>query len=169
MALEPLHRRGSPLIAQNEQAAEDTLIANSLFWPSISVGLFNTKYGVDGTYDVERQAHCLRQGMIAVNKELRVWSCQQVNDGYDTLADVPSDLLGEGTEAEVHEKTELYNNAVFSHAMALLEGRYWSSADTVGDDGRAQDAQWSADEYYTERWEAMQDLMDEPRCIVELL
>ena len=164
MALEPLHRQGSPLVAQKPQADAAVVLDNAEFFPAIQLRDFDLRYGVDDTYAEERRVHCLNQAMLRVNEELEAWSCGQVALGYDTLAAVPSRKLG-----ECSEKLHHYRTAVYAHAMGLLQRRYWASADTVGSDHRAGDAESVADEYHAERWDAIRALTGVSRCIVELL
>lgn len=164
MALEPLHRQGSPLVAQKPQADSAVVLENAEFWPAIQLRDFDLRYGADGVYAEERRVHCLTQAMMWVNDELEAWSCEQVTAGYNTLDEVPSRKLG-----ECSEKLHHYRAAVYSHAMGLLQRRFWSSADTVGDDHSPSDFEAAADEYYAERWNAIRALTGEPRCIVEAL
>lgn len=157
-------RNGTPFVGQATVNGENVLLANDGWFPDVSLRDFRLRRQLDDSAHAdERLLDVLQQAMAQINEELAEWQCAHALR-YASLADVPSPQLG-----GCSTKVLAYHRAVYSTAQAILNRRYWASADSTA---KAQDMDAlaeSADEHQRERWEALQLLRGEPRTLTGAL
>lgn len=161
-AVDPAQLRlGTPFVGQQTVAASGPqLLANDGWFPDIDLADFRTVRQIDDTHSQPRVVDVMRQAMAQVNHELAIWKAQQLCAGVADLATVTSPKLGDKST-----KVMAYCRAVYSTAQAILNHRYWGMADTVGKPIYREALASAADEYHRERWEAIQEITDQPRTL----
>ncbi|VEA44738.1 putative capsid completion protein [Salmonella enterica subsp. enterica] len=99
-----------------------------------------------------------------VNAELYDFRKRQQILGWQTLADVPAEMLDGKSERIRH-----YHNAVFCWARAVLNERYQDYDATASGVKRGEElAEASGDLWRDARW-AISRVQDAPHCTVELI
>jgi hypothetical protein len=93
-----------------EQAPEQAeVIKNTPFWPDVDLSEFRSVMRTDGTVTSPRLKQLIRSAMSEVNAELYDFRKRQQALGFQTLADVPAEVL-DGKSERIHH----YHNAVFA-------------------------------------------------------
>ena len=120
-----------PFVAQKEiskDAENQIIIQNQAFFPDLKLLDFQMRYRVDGSHHEARQLQALKQAMLDINAYLTAthpsnrsnnWVERQQLAGYNQLADIPGNDLG-----EMKEKVFLYETAVFAKAKEILVDRW---------------------------------------------
>lgn len=154
-------RAGTPFVGQHAVSASGPqLLANDGWFPDIDLADFRAVRQIDDTHAHQRVVDVMRQAMSQVNHELAVWKAQHLSAGVADLATVASQQLGGKST-----KVMAYCRAVYSTAQAILNHRYWGMADTVGKPIYREALASAADEYNRERWEAVQEITEQPRTL----
>lgn len=154
-------RSGTPFVGQATVAASGPQsITNDGWFPDIDLADFRTLRQIDDTHSQPRVVEVMRQAMAQVNRELSVWKARHLSAGVADLSAVASPMLGDDST-----KVMAYRRAVYSAAQAILNHRYWGMADTVGKPIYREALASAADEYNRERWEAIQEITDQPRTL----
>lgn len=148
-----------------EQAPEQAeVIKNTPFWPDVDLSEFRSVMRTDGTVTSPRLGQLIRSAMSEVNAELYEYRKRQQLLGFQTLADVPAEVLDGKSERINH-----YHNAVYCWARAQVNERYQDYDATASGVKRGDElAEASGDLWRDARW-AISRVQDAPHCTVELI
>ena len=146
-----------------EQAPEQAeVIKNTPFWPDVDLSEFRSVMRTDGTVTQPRLKQVVLTAISEVNAELYDFRHRQQMLGWQTLADVPAEMLDGKSERIQH-----YHNAVFCWARAVLNERYQDYDATASGVKRGEElAEASGDLWRYARW-AISRVQDAPHCTVE--
>ncbi|MFM2480132.1 head completion/stabilization protein [Celerinatantimonas sp. YJH-8] len=152
------------LIANGDQNASGTTIANDGFFPDINSARMRAAMRLDSAISDERLTESIVAAMLSVNHELASYAMNAQANGYSNLKAVPDSPIN-GTTRPIW----LYRRAVYCTAAAELTEHYRSyDASGKGLD-EAEVLSYSIDEYRRDaRW-AIRDLLGAPRSTVDLL
>lgn len=141
-----------------------TELTNGDFWPTIKLDDLRAALRIEAAVTDPRLETAVVAAMITVNRELADWRAQQQAAGYATLAAVPGELIGTHTEQQ-----HLYLRAVQAATGAEVCERYRSYDTTGTGDSKAENLQYTIDEYRRDQRWAIRDLLRVARTTVELL
>lgn len=150
-------------IASGASPSDDRL-ANTAFWPELSVSAFRSAMRVDSVTTPERAQHALNLAAAETNQRLSAWQQSQQRQGYTTLSAIPPRPdQAEGTPER------LYLNAVWCLAKATLIERHRDYDTTHSGQANGDDAPDIAADYRRDAAWAINDLQNQPRATVELI
>ena len=151
-------------IATAPTAPDEGEIANSPFWPAISLADLRDTVRLDGTVTTARLTHAVVDAITSVNRDLADWRSARQAEGHTTLATVPSDVIN---NESVHLHS--YRRAVYAMTRANLLERYTDYSAT-GDGVKGADAKIvSSDDLYRDARFAIRDILGTTHNTVELI
>ena len=151
-------------IATAPTAPDEGKIANSPFWPAISLPDLRETVRLDGTVTTARLTHAVVDAITSVNRDLADWRSARQAEGHTTLAAVPSEVIN---NESVHLHS--YRRAVYAMTRANLLERYTDYSAT-GDGVRGADAKIvSSDDLYRDARFAIRDILGTTHNTVELI
>lgn len=151
-------------IATAPTAPDEGEIANSPFWPAISLANLRETVRLDGTVTTARLKHAVIDAITSVNRDLADWSIARQAEGNATLAAVPSEVIN-GESVHLHS----YRRAVYAMTRANLLERYTDYSAT-GDGVKGADAKViSSDDLYRDARFAIRDILGTTHNTVELI
>lgn len=151
-------------IATAPTAPDEGKIANSPFWPAISLPDLRETVRLDGTVTTARLTHAVVDAITSVNRDLADWRSARQAEGHTTLAAVPSDVIN---NESVHLHS--YRRAVYAMTRANLLERYTDYSAT-GDGVKGADAKIvSSDDLYRDARFAIRDILGTTHNTVELI
>lgn len=151
-------------IATAPTAPDEGEIANSPFWPAISLADLRETVRLDGTVTTARITHAVVDAITSVNRDLADWRSARQAEGHTTLAAVPSDVIN---NESVHLHS--YRRAVYAMTRANLLERYTDYSAT-GDGVKGADAKIiSSDDLYRDARFAIRDILGTTHNTVELI
>ncbi|EPC4025547.1 head completion/stabilization protein [Aeromonas salmonicida] len=151
-------------IATAPTAPDEGKIANSPFWPEISLPDLRETVRLDGTVTTARLTHAVVDAITSVNRDLADWRIARQAEGHTTLAAVPSDVIN---NESVHLHS--YRRAVYAMTRANLLERYTDYSAT-GDGVKGADAKIvSSDDLYRDARFAIRDILGTTHNTVELI
>ncbi|QIF43978.1 head completion/stabilization protein [Aeromonas veronii] len=154
----------SGFLPTNPTNKDEGEVSSAPFWPVINLNTLRAIMRTDGTITTERLRHAVIDAVAAVNSDLSGWAINRQSEGYEQLADVPSQTVN-AESVLVH----WYRRAVYSMARANLYERYLDSsatAEAVKDtDARDQ----TANDLYRDARFAIRDILGETHTTVELI
>lgn len=151
-------------IATAPTAPDEGKIANSPFWPAISLPDLRETVRLDGTVTTARLTHAVVDAITSVNRDLADWRIARQAEGHTTLAAVPSDVIN---NESVHLHS--YRRAVYAMTRANLLERYTDYSAT-GDGVKGADAKIvSSDDLYRDARFAIRDILGTTHNTVELI
>ncbi|WP_339023388.1 head completion/stabilization protein [Aeromonas salmonicida] len=151
-------------IATAPTAPDEGEIANSPFWPAISLPDLRETVRLDGTVTTARLTHAVVDAITSVNRDLADWRIARQAEGHTTLAAVPSDVIN---NESVHLHS--YRRAVYAMTRANLLERYTDYSAT-GDGVKGADAKIvSSDDLYRDARFAIRDILGTTHNTVELI
>ncbi|MBZ6769371.1 head completion/stabilization protein [Klebsiella oxytoca] len=151
-------------VAPEQVPEQAEVIKNTPFWPDVDLLEFRSVMRTDGTVTSPRLKQLILSAMSEVNAELFTFRQAQQALGYQTLAEVPADML-DGKSERLHH----YYNAVFCWARAQVNERYQDYDATASGVKRGDElAEASGDLWRDARW-AISRVQDAPHCTVELI
>ena len=154
----------SGFLPTNPTNKDEGEVSSAKFWPVIKLKDLRDIMRTDGTITTERLRHAVIDAVAAVNSDLSGWAINRQGEGYERLADVPSQTVN-AESVLVH----WYRRAVYSMARANLYERYLDSsatAEAVKDtDARDQ----TANDLYRDARFAIRDILGETHTTVELI
>ena len=106
-------------VAPEQEPEQAEVIKNTPFWPDVDLSEFRSVMRTDGTVTQPRLKQVVLTAISEVNAELYDFRHRQQMLGWQTLADVPAEMLDGKSERIQH-----YHNAVFCWARAVLNERY---------------------------------------------
>lgn len=152
------------LIATAPTAPAEGEIANSPFWPAISLAELRETVRLDGTVTTARLKHAVIDAITSVNRDLADWRRAREAEGVATLAAVPSEVIN-GESVHLHS----YRRAVYAMTRANLLERYTDYSAT-GDGVKGADAKViSSDDLYRDARFAIRDILGTTHNTVELI
>ncbi|UNM96723.1 head completion/stabilization protein [Ignatzschineria rhizosphaerae] len=89
------------------------------FWPSIDIQDFKQKARVPTFVDDEAAFHFLQRAALVFFNDVGLYALNQREQGYNTLAEVPSEMIGEQTKQEI-----LFEAAIFAYTKKLIVDHY---------------------------------------------
>ncbi|HDN9020211.1 TPA: head completion/stabilization protein [Aeromonas salmonicida] len=151
-------------IATAPTAPDEGDIANSPFWPAISLPDLRETVRLDGTVTTARLTHAVVDAITSVNRDLADWRSARQAEGHATLAAVPSEVIN---NESVHLHS--YRRAVYAMTRANLLERYTDYSAT-GDGVKGADAKIiSSDDLYRDARFAIRDILGTTHNTVELI
>ena len=151
-------------IATAPTAPDEGEIANSPFWPAISLPDLRETVRLDGTVTTARLTHAVVDAITSVNRDLADWRNARQAEGHATLAAVPSAVIN---NESVHLHS--YRRAVYAMTRANLLERYTDYSAT-GDGVKGADAKIiSSDDLYRDARFAIRDILGTTHNTVELI
>lgn len=151
-------------IATAPTAPDEGDIANSPFWPAISLPDLRDTVRLDGTVTTARLTHAVVDAITSVNRDLADWRSARQAEGHATLAAVPSEVIN---NESVHLHS--YRRAVYAMTRANLLERYTDYSAT-GDGVKGADAKIvSSDDLYRDARFAIRDILGTTHNTVELI
>lgn len=151
-------------IATAPTAPDEGEIANSPFWPAISLPDLRETVRLDGTVTTARLTHAVVDAITSVNRDLADWRSARQAEGHTTLAAVPSEVIN---NESVHLHS--YRRAVYAMTRANLLERYTDYSAT-GDGVKGADAKIvSSDDLYRDARFAIRDILGTTHNTVELI
>lgn len=151
-------------IATAPTAPDEGDIANSPFWPAISLPDLRETVRLDGTVTTARLTHAVVDAITSVNRDLADWRNARQAEGHATLAAVPSEVIN---NESVHLHS--YRRAVYAMTRANLLERYTDYSAT-GDGVKGADAKIiSSDDLYRDARFAIRDILGTTHNTVELI
>ena len=139
----------------------EPVIKNTPFFPDVDPKRVREEMRLEQTVSPVRLRRAIKTAIAETNAELSDWRESQLNTGYATLADVPTDKL-DGESVRVF----YYLRAVTSMATATLYERYRGVDASAKGDKKADSIDTTVDELWRDmRW-AVSRVQDKPRCIV---
>ncbi|WP_429234954.1 head completion/stabilization protein [Aeromonas salmonicida] len=151
-------------IATAPTAPDEGEIANSPFWPAISLADLRDTVRLDGTVTTARITHAVVDAITSVNRDLADWRSARQAEGHTTLAAVPSEVIN---NESVHLHS--YRRAVYAMTRANLLERYTDYSAT-GDGVKGADAKIvSSDDLYRDARFAIRDILGTTHNTVELI
>ncbi|MGE6118820.1 head completion/stabilization protein, partial [Aeromonas salmonicida] len=149
-------------IATAPTAPDEGEIANSPFWPAISLPDLRETVRLDGTVTTARLTHAVVDAITSVNRDLADWRSARQAEGHTTLAAVPSEVIN---NESVHLHS--YRRAVYAMTRANLLERYTDYSAT-GDGVKGADAKIvSSDDLYRDARFAIRDILGTTHNTVE--
>ena len=101
-------------------------ITSGDFWPEVKLADIRREMRLNGLVTTDRLMHMGTEAVITVNRQLTAWMAEQKDQGYSSLAEVPSEDINSSTVLMFR-----YRRAVFCIAKALLTEGY-RDFDTTG-------------------------------------
>ncbi|QJT12825.1 head completion/stabilization protein [Aeromonas sp. 2692-1] len=151
-------------IATAPTAPDEGEIANSPFWPAISLADLRETVRLDGTVTTARLKHAVVDAITSVNRDLADWRSARQVEGHATLAAVPIEVIN---NESVHLHS--YRRAVYAMTRANLLERYTDYSAT-GDGVKGADAKViSSDDLYRDARFAIRDILGTTHNTVELI
>lgn len=151
-------------IATAPTAPDEGEIANSPFWPAISLANLRDTVRLDGTVTTARLTHAVVDAITSVNRDLADWRSARQAEGHTTLAAVPSEVIN-NESVQLHS----YRRAVYAMTRANLLERYTDYSAT-GDGVKGADAKIiSSDDLYRDARFAIRDILGTTHNTVELI
>ena len=151
-------------IATAPTAPDEGDIANSPFWPAISLPDLRETVRLDGTVTTARLKHAVIDAITSVNRDLADWRRAREAEGVATLAAVPGEVIN-GESVYLHS----YRRAVYAMTRANLLERYTDYSAT-GDGVKGADAKViSSDDLYRDARFAIRDILGTTHNTVELI
>lgn len=154
----------SGFLPTNPTNKDEGEVSSAPFWPVIKLKDLRDIMRTDGTITTERLRHAVIDAVAAVNSDLSGWAINRQGEGYEQLADVPSQTVN-AESVLVH----WYRRAVYSMARANLYERYLDSSATTEavKDTDARDQ--TANDLYRDARFAIRDILGETHTTVELI
>jgi hypothetical protein len=153
-----------PGFVANSPSIEEPDIANSAFWPAISLTDCRAVMRIGSEITPERLREALLNGIIDTNANLTAWKDKQVLAGHTTLADVPAEAI-DGDSINL----TLYRRAVYNFAKAELTERYRDYDSTLQGGDRADNLDPTIDQYRRQAILAIRQISGRQRTTVELI
>ena len=151
-------------IATAPTAPDEGDIANSPFWPAISLPDLRDTVRLDGTVTTARLTHAVVDAITSVNRDLADWRSARQAEGHASLAAVPSEVIN---SESVHLHS--YRRAVYAMTRANLLERYTDYSAT-GDGVKEADAKIiSSDDLYRDARFAIRDILGTTHITVALI
>ncbi len=151
-------------IATAPTAPDEGDIANSPFWPAISLPDLRETVRLDGTVTTARLTHAVVDAITSVNRDLADWRSARQAEGHATLAAVPSEVIN---NESVHLHS--YRRAIYAMTRANLLERYTDYSAT-GDGVKGAEAKIvSSDDLYRDARFAIRDILGTTHNTVELI
>jgi len=151
-------------VTPRQDAAVETVIVNTPFWPDIDTKQYRNDMRQDGTITQPRLLEAARNAINEVNDRLAVWRRQQENAGYQTLENVPAERLDEEST-----RVQLYRRAVFCITQASVTERFRSFDATGSGTKRADSLDTTVDDLRRDAAWAINDLQSQLRMTIELI
>jgi len=140
------------------------VVKNDGWFPDISLSDMRAAMRLDGTVTLERLKDAAIAAIIYVNNDLQNWKSGKVQDGANSLADIPAQTINDESILLIN-----YRRAVHCMAKADLIERY-RDYDTTGEGNKK--AEWldsSADEQRRNAHWAIADLTNRRHLTVEII
>ena len=142
--------------------AQDAQVNNDPWFPAVDASKVRASCLLDGTVTVARLADAIESAIDTVNGELRSYKAAQIELGVASLG-----AAGDGRQAG------RYLRAINAHVQAELAEAYRENDTTPHNDSKTERIRERIEAKVAEhqrklRW-AISDLLDRPRCTVELI
>ena len=115
-------------------AAPEPPIANDGWWPDIDVVVMRESVRTIGDVTPKRFRDSAIEAILAINNELADWRAARQIDGYDSLGDVPANIVDGKSMLEVY-----YLSAVYYSTEAILTEKFINYDTTGSGDKRVED------------------------------
>ena len=137
-------------------------ITGDPWFPSVSVGQFDSLYRLTSTVSPEIKKNLLSTALLSVCEELKSLKTKypKANDFYD----IPHTFIGDLSSTELD-----FINAVYAHAKSLQTEQYRDFDSTAKGHDRADDIDDSTDHYRRQSREAIRRLIGKSRLSVSLI
>ena len=139
-------------------------VAGDTFWPPVSISEFRDAYAIAKAVTDTRVRDALREGMVHVRRELRVWKTAHVFAGASDLAAIDGETIDSVPAAEL-----LYRRAVCSVAAADIAETHNEVSATLDGRDRAEEQKAAADALRRAATHAIRDILGVTRTTVELI
>ena len=151
-------------VAPEQTLVKAEVIRNTPFWPDVDLSDFRSVMRTDGTVTQPRLTQILLSAISEVNAELYDFRNRQQRLGYQTLAEVPAEILDGKSERIRH-----YHNAVFCWARAVINERYQDYDATGSGVKRGEELSEACGDLWRDARRAVSRVQDAPHCTVELI
>ena len=134
-------------------------LINDGFFPDLDLVTLQKRYRLDATMSIDALYGAVLASVMLLNRELYPWACQQFNNGYESLAQVPAPVYGfqapPTTAAELPVQDSLHYVSLYEHAIfARVKGDLTreNSHHTLTHEGMNRQVRYHAlrDEYYSQ-------------------
>ena len=139
-------------------------IVSHAFWPIIDTAQLREVMRLDGTVTDARLAHAAINAVANVNADLSMWKAQQVNHGYQVLAEIPAEQINNQSVLLHH-----YARAVYCLARANLIERLRDYDATKQGETRAESLEQTIIDLRRDARFAVRAILGIPHTTVELI
>ena len=139
-------------------------IINDGFFPDVEPEVFKDTQRIADSVSNQVMRAKLITAIKKVRNDLEAYKTAQLNAGYMSLMEVPSDHI-DNQSIVVSD----YFDAVFSYAKAGILDVYQDTDTTVIDDDNLDLKTVSVDNYRRDGFEAIRRILDQPRATIELI
>ncbi|SEA27663.1 head completion/stabilization protein [Marinobacterium iners] len=153
-----------PGFVANSPSIEEPDIANSAFWPHVSLTDCRAVMRIGSEITPERLREALINGIIDTNADLAAWRFTQEQAGHADLAAVPAEEI-DGDSINL----TLYRRAVYNFAKAELTERYRDYDSTLQGGDRADNLDPTIDQYRRQAILAIRQISGRQRTTVDLI
>ncbi|RAX00765.1 MULTISPECIES: head completion/stabilization protein [unclassified Photorhabdus] len=139
-------------------------VTSGTFWPDITLADLRNSMRLSGAVTTERLIHITVEAVLYVNQLLAVWQQEQEENGFASLAAVPSPAIND-TTAYIFR----YRHAVYSFTKALLIENYRDIDTTRDGEKHAEALSTQIDDLRRDGQNAVRDVLGKNRMIAELV
>lgn len=148
-----------------EQAQpSNDIIQNDPFYPDIELSLLRHTMRIDSNISNDRIKEATINAILDVNNELTAFREEKFDNGFNTLADIPSPTVN-----QINRETHHYLRAVYCLAVATLYERYASYDLTNDGEKRMTMLEESIDDLRRDARFAIRDILGKPKITAKLL
>lgn len=150
--------------ADNQDSSQPRTVANTGFWPDISMQTLRDAMRIDNTVTDGRLLGAVTEAIASVNAELADWRRQQQAQGYRDAGQVPAEQI-DGSSILLQR----YLRAVGCRTKATLVERYRDFDTATAGDRRADRLEQDIDDLRRDAAWAISDISGRARTTVDLI
>ena len=135
------------------------------FWPDIDINHFRDSQRIGGTLIPDNRIKDAMLGAVmAAESDLGAWRTAQEEDGFGSLADVPSAQIGDDTRLIL-----LWRRAIYAYATADLVETHGDVTATGAGQSAMPELDQRADDHRRNAIHAIRSILGKGRTSVELI
>lgn len=143
---------------------ESTIITGK-FWPDINLAKLRDVMRIDPSVTTSRLEYVVINVINGVNRELKPWCDQQIQLGFSSLSEIPSDIEINGE----HSLVLHYKHAIYSRTKSRLLEKFRDMDLTNTGNKKAQDMTETIDELNRDAHWALQAIQGKPNVTVGII